>query len=244
MAKNKKSFIAYSDWDAMFQELPDEVAGKLIKHIFSYVNDRNPEADDYIIKALFANIKATLKRDLQKWEEQRQQRSEAGKRSAEVRLKKMNDRSTTVNEAERKSTVNVSVSDSVNVNDNVNEKNNTKTSAKNEFLQEREILNFVKDYFDADTIKGLTKSDKEKWLETINKLNRIDGYDYETIKKVIIWGRQDSFWSSNFLSVAALRKKNAGITKFHQMLKKMEGEKRNANQYQQKPKRIPHDTDF
>ena len=79
MAENKKSFIAYSDWHGMFNALPDDVAGRLIKHIFAYVNDQNPKSDDFIINALFEQIKATLKRDLQKWEKEREQRSEAGK---------------------------------------------------------------------------------------------------------------------------------------------------------------------
>ena len=70
MAENKKSFIAYSDWHEMFKQLPDDVAGKLIKHIFSYVNDENPSTDDFVINALFAQIKNTLKRDLTKWETQ------------------------------------------------------------------------------------------------------------------------------------------------------------------------------
>ena len=103
----------------MFKALPDEVAGKLIKHIFSYVNDENPSTDDFIINALFAQVKSTLKRDLVKWEDQRQQRSEAGKKSAEIRSMKINERSTVVNETERNSTVSVSVSVNDSVNDNV-----------------------------------------------------------------------------------------------------------------------------
>ena len=79
MAENKKSFVAYSDWNGMFKALPDEVAGKLIKHIFSYVNDENPSSEDFVINALFEQIKATLKRDLVKWDSQREQRSLAGK---------------------------------------------------------------------------------------------------------------------------------------------------------------------
>jgi uncharacterized phage protein (TIGR02220 family) len=112
MAENKKSFVAYSDWHGMFKALPDEVAGKLIKHVFSYVNDENPSSEDFIINALFEQIKATLKRDLVKWDSQREQRSLAGKKSAELRSTKSNERSTVVNENVRKATV--SVSDSVN----------------------------------------------------------------------------------------------------------------------------------
>ena len=68
MADGKKSFIAYCDWKETFDTLPDEKAGQLIKHILSYVNDENPKCDDYIINAVFASIKNTLKRDLDKYE--------------------------------------------------------------------------------------------------------------------------------------------------------------------------------
>ena len=57
MAEEKKSFVVYSDWYGVFKEIPDELAGKLIKHIFSYVNDENPQSDDFMINALFSQIK-------------------------------------------------------------------------------------------------------------------------------------------------------------------------------------------
>jgi hypothetical protein len=69
----------------------------------------------------FEPIKQSLKRDLNKWENQQAQRSEAGKRSAEVRKRnaKLAQRdSTTVNDRSISSTVNVSVNDNVNVNVN------------------------------------------------------------------------------------------------------------------------------
>ncbi len=116
MAECKKSFIAYSDWYGMFKALPDEVAGKLIKHIFSYVNDENPSSDDFVINALFEQVKSTLKRDLKKWEEQQEQRRKAGLKSAEIR--KQN--ATLVNARSISSTVNDSVS--VSVSDNVKNK--------------------------------------------------------------------------------------------------------------------------
>ena len=80
MAENKKSFIAYADWKNTFDELPDEEAGKLIKHIFSYVNDESPVSESILINAVFANIKTTLKRDLDKWQTQLNQRVEAARK--------------------------------------------------------------------------------------------------------------------------------------------------------------------
>lgn len=79
MAEGKKSFVAYADWKGMFDELPDELAGKLIKHIFAYVNDESPETEDFVIKALFSQIKSTLKRDLQKWEDIKENKSLSGR---------------------------------------------------------------------------------------------------------------------------------------------------------------------
>ena len=79
MAKDKKAFILYADQKEIFQELPDDYAGKLIKHIFQYVNDENPVTDDLILKIAFSSIKAQLKRDLKKYEEKSAIRSEAGR---------------------------------------------------------------------------------------------------------------------------------------------------------------------
>lgn len=67
--KGKKSFLFYNDWSETFDSLPDEKAGQLIKHILRYVKDENPTSDDLLINAVFANIKATLKRDLDKWKD-------------------------------------------------------------------------------------------------------------------------------------------------------------------------------
>ena len=85
MAKDKKSFILYADQKDLFNQLPDEIAGKLIKHIYSYVNDENPETEDLIVKVAFEPIKQQLKRDLRLFEEKREKRSEAGKEGANKR---------------------------------------------------------------------------------------------------------------------------------------------------------------
>lgn len=118
MAKGKKSFILYCDQRGIFEKLSNEQAGQLIKHIFAYVSDENPEGD-FVTELAFESIKTALKRDLKKWDTQQEQRSEAGKRSAEVRKRnaKLAKRDlTTVNDRSISSTdnVNVSVSDSVN----------------------------------------------------------------------------------------------------------------------------------
>ena len=79
MAENKKSFILYCDLIHTFKELSDTEAGQLIKHVLSYVNDENPEMDDRLLNLVFEPIKQQLKRDLIKYEDIKDFRSEIGK---------------------------------------------------------------------------------------------------------------------------------------------------------------------
>ena len=119
MAENKKSFVLYSDSQGLVNQLPDDVAGRLLKHIYAYVNDENPISNELLLNVAFEPIKMQLKRDLIKWETQIEQRRNAGLRSAEIRKRN----ATSVNERSISSTDNVNdnVNDnvSVNVNDNV-----------------------------------------------------------------------------------------------------------------------------
>jgi len=78
MAKDKKSFILYADQLEHFEDLTDEEAGQLIKHVFRYVNDKNPEAPNRIIQVAFNPVKQQLKRDLVNYECTKDERSKAG----------------------------------------------------------------------------------------------------------------------------------------------------------------------
>jgi len=200
--KDKKSFIAYSDWKETFDNLPNDVAGELIKHIFAYVNDEEPKSDNYIINALFANIKNTLNRDLKKWDEQRQQRSEAGKRSAALRATKSNDRSISFNEKVRNSTVSVSVSDSVNVSDNVNVKEDVEDSAI------RSIKEIVIDYKNNDRLINALLTSKEKLFSSRLDINqKLDNF-VESLKLQDITTKKDLDFKSHFLNWMRRNKKN------------------------------------
>lgn len=124
MAENKKSFILYADLIHTAEELTDEEAGKLFKHILRYVNDKNPDAPDRITKIAFEPVKQQLKRDLQKYESIKSKRSLAGKASAETRQQNqhMSTSDDTCSICSTNPTVNDNVNDNgnVNVNDNAN----------------------------------------------------------------------------------------------------------------------------
>ena len=64
----------------------------------------------------------------------------------------------------------------------------------------------------------------ETWLETIDKLHRIDGVPYDQIVLITKLTRANDFWSKNFMSLTKLRKKNreeiAYIVVFNEQLNK------------------------
>jgi hypothetical protein len=114
MATGKKSFVLYADIVHVFDDLPIEKKGELIQLILDYVNDRDPETSDLLLKTAFTPIKLQLKRDLKRWDEIKVKRSEAGKASANKR-QQVSTSVQSVEQNEQVSTVNVTVNDTVNV---------------------------------------------------------------------------------------------------------------------------------
>lgn len=154
MAKDKRSFVLYVDSKETLEALSDENAGKLIKHIFRYVNDENPKTPNELINIAFLPIKNQLKRDLKRWESKQEQRRLAGLKSAESRRTKSNESEqplTTVESRSTKLTVNVSGSGSVS------------GSVK-------DIFNVFWDLYHSTT--GKQKSDKEPSLKHWKKLTQ------------------------------------------------------------------------
>jgi hypothetical protein len=160
MAENKKSFTAYCDWNNTFNSLPDDKAGQLVKYLFAYVNDENPETDDLLINAVFANIKATLKRDLVKWNE----KSEKNKQIALDRWNKKANESTNViaNVCERiKSDANYTDSVSDSVSDKDINKVNSKANLEIRTLAFKNSLIPFKNKYQIDLLKNFF----EYWTE-------------------------------------------------------------------------------
>ena len=117
MAENKKSFILYCDLIHTVKKLPDDKAGILFKHLLSYVNDENPTTDDLLVEVAFEPIKRQLKRDLEKFEEVKIKRSEAGKLGGRPKNQTKAKKANALFEKQTKA----KKADNDNVNDNVND---------------------------------------------------------------------------------------------------------------------------
>ncbi len=153
MAENKKSFLLYCDQIESFECLEDDEAGRLIKHIFRYVNDKNPEAPDRITKISFEPIKNQLKRDLLKYEEIRVKRSLAGVKSAEQRQQKATSVESVEHDITNPTVIdNVNDTDNVKVNVTVSDKEKEKKKEINNNIAKTKVLvhpsfSFIKNAF-------------------------------------------------------------------------------------------------
>lgn len=119
MAENKKSFVLYCDLIKSIEHLTNEEKGILFNHLLEYVNDKNPVLEDRLVLTAWKPIELQLKRDLIKFEEVKLKRSDAGKRSAELRMLK-NDKQNSTNSTSVDFVQQSSTNPTVTVNDNVN----------------------------------------------------------------------------------------------------------------------------
>jgi hypothetical protein len=166
MAKDKKGFILYADQKAIFDQLPNDKAGELIKFILSYVNDENPETDDLIIKLAFTPIQQQLKRDLIKYEETKENRSKAGKAGANKRWQNITEDSNRINDMAK-----IAVNDNVNVNvidkeiDSIEERKSKFYASLSLFVDEypKKMLREFYDYWTEHGVKDKKlRFEKEK----------------------------------------------------------------------------------
>jgi hypothetical protein len=107
--------------------------------------------------------------------------------------------------------------DNINLDTNINLNNKVKPSLKN-------IVNNIlprnqKNAFSGGTIKAFehfvalfperyrpqSEAQKNKWLDCLDKVQRLDGYDLREVYLMVKKMREDDFWQGNFLSILKLR---------------------------------------
>jgi len=170
MAENKKSFVLYCDLIHTIEKLPDDKAGLLLKHLFRYVNDKDPITDDLIVEIAFEPIKHQLKRDLSKWDDKIDRLTEQGRlggiKSGEARAlkRKQNEAKASKNEANEpvNVNVNVNVNDTVNVND-INNINNWFLDFENgnQIIEIARINNLTVDFVKNKLLEFRAKAELE-----------------------------------------------------------------------------------
>lgn len=206
MAQGKKSFILYCDLMEIVHELTDEEAGKLLKIIVDYVNDKNPEINDRSINLAFIPIKNALKKDLKKWEKTREIRSEAGRKGGLAKSSKKDQKLAKASKSQN-SLANLPVNDNDNVNDNVNVDSHNEIFKRiwnsEAWIESRCIAwkcsvedlkdhlhNFRRDCIDKGDLKDDESKAKSHFINWVNKGNPIA----EKAQKVTKSNIKDNWW--------------------------------------------------
>jgi len=210
MSSKRKSFVLHKDSLDILPDLTDDQAGKLFKAIHAYQIDDEITLDQ-ITKMVFLPFKNQFIRDDGKYLETCERRAIAGSKGG---LQKV------ANASKCKQTL-ANVADSVSKN-----KSDSKSDSVSKDIVTTKKCNFSDDdYRCAEWIYSLVvkvapsskKPNFETWANVIRLMREVDKLSFDDISDVFKWANQDSFWSSNILSVKKLREK------FPQLQAKMQG---------------------
>lgn len=196
----RESFILYTSFYEPLKYLSDSQMGKLFRAIFEYQLNGRTDVDNEI-RIAFEFIKNQLDIDADKWKDEKQKRSEAGKKGMAKRWNKdkiaitNNNKDNTVINAITKITDNVNVNENVNVNDNEinnalsedeSSSSDTAKASKHKYGEYKHVL--LKD----EELQAL-KKDYANWEELIKYLDEyieMKGYKakshYLCIKKWVV----------------------------------------------------------
>ena len=214
MANGKKSVLLYCDLIHTIEKMDDETAGLFFKHYLRYINDKNPKTDNIVVDLTFESVKQNLKRDLKKWERRAENSRVNGAKGGRPKgnpdePKKPIRLSNNPDEPKKPVTDTVTVNVTDTVNDILLEKEtkDITTSVKKVKTFSPSIYNCLDNclkYFP----EHLKPKNKNSWLDTIEKLERIDKIPLQVIEEIVKKTREDSFWGKNFLSINKLRSKD------------------------------------
>lgn len=95
----------------------------------------------------------------------------------------------------------------VNTNKNVKKEKNDKKVIKEHSQNTVALTNHLIDLLKINNPNVKVPASLDKWNDEMDKLERIDKYDFMQIRSVIDWCQKDPFWKGNILSVPKLREK-------------------------------------
>ena len=144
----------------------------------------------------------SLLRRMEKREEEREKKVEAGRKGAEKRWK---DGTAKALPRQRQSTA---IAEDSKESKGKESKVNKKPSSSKVFdddSPEITLANKLKDLILQNNPKAKTPDDLQKWAHDIDKMIRIDGREFLEINRIIEFSQNDNFWMSNILSARKLR---------------------------------------
>ena len=201
---DKGSFILYTSYKKHLSLLTNEQKGLLLDALFDFAETGLGPELDQVTNMAFSFIREDILQNNKKWEETKEKRRIAGQQGGLA--KASNARQSLSNLA-----VNVNVNENVNVNANENSSSSSPTPKTKlfepdsnpyqgaQYLARHKAINFPK-------LKPPTEQLLQQWADAIDKLNRIDGFEWEDISDTLRFAMRDDFWQKNILGGQTFRK--------------------------------------
>ena len=192
MAENKKSFVLYADLLQNIDHLTNEEKGVLFTHLLEYVNDKNPVLEDRLILTAWKPIERQLKRDLNKFEGVKEERSRSGQLGNLKRYhldvyNKVVSEKLTLEEAQRitkgRTAIHSDTKLAVNVNDNVN----VNVIKKDKYIDFDLLIKFYNETFGRE-IRVVNAKAKKQIAARIK-----EGYTKEDLMRALLNAKGDSY---------------------------------------------------
>jgi hypothetical protein len=225
----KDSFIIYKAFYKPIAGLSLEHKGELLESIFKYQIDGEEPDPGSPVYIPFQFFKNQFDVDFEKYKkvcERNRRNGQNGGRPKKNEKKETQKTESVISEPKKAD------------NDNDNDKKKDIISDP----PDPKLIEFTKkimSYFPTSVLKGVNV---DKWADIIEKLKRIDGLSFEEIEEIVKFGRNNDFWSRNFLSIAKLRKKDPNDVKYFIVFKEQLSINKRYRTGSQN--RGPHDTDF
>ena len=192
MAENKKSFVLYADLLQNIDHLTNEEKGVLFTHLLEYVNDKNPVLEDRLILTAWKPIERQLKRDLNKFEGVKEERSRSGQLGNLKRYhldiyNKVVSEKLTLEEAQKitkgRTAIHSDTKLAVNVNDNVN----VNVIKKDKYIDFDLLIKCYNETFGRD-IRVVPDKAKKQIAARIK-----EGYTKEDLMRALLNAKGDSY---------------------------------------------------
>jgi hypothetical protein len=162
----KKSFVFYLSWRSAINLLNDSQKAELLNAIFDYVSGEPIFINDGGVNICFEFIKSDIERDLEKWKNIKNKRSEAGKKGGRPPKENEFEKQTKAKKA-----VNVNVDVNVD-NNNIILTDNSTDNKQNNIIEKKEIKNISKyNSTSNNDIFLISKKEEEKekdWRKDFN----------------------------------------------------------------------------
>ena len=94
-----KSFVMYDSWTEMVEELTDEEAGRLLKAIYAYRQDKTHKPEDRALRPVFNILKQRFDEDEEAYQDKIAKRSEAGQKGGRPKAEESNEKQTKAKKA-------------------------------------------------------------------------------------------------------------------------------------------------